>query len=61
MTATIDFATIIQGTFVLLCGGIIWFLKNIHGDFKEATKKIGDHEIRLALAEEKIRQLENRQ
>ncbi len=54
MNIDLNLTTVLTGAMTLVITVIGWMLKGIAADFKEAMKKIGDHEVRLALLEQKI-------
>lgn len=51
--------TVMSGITTLAVGVIAWFMKGIFGDFKQATNKLQEHAVALAVHEEKINGLHN--
>ena len=60
MNIDLNLTTVFTGAMTLVVSVIGWMLKGIAGEFKEAMKRIGDHEVRLALLEQKVESAEDR-
>lgn len=58
MTVDVSMGTVFQGIATILLGIIGWMLRGVYIDFKKAMEKISEHEIRLAVLEEKVERLE---
>lgn len=58
MNIDISPATIFQAITTVLLGGVGFMLRGVYGDFKKAMEEIADQKIRLAVVEEKVKQLE---
>lgn len=55
----IDLGTIIQIATSIFTAFVGFMLKGIYTDFKSALAKLSDHEVRLAVLEEKVKNLED--
>jgi uncharacterized SAM-dependent methyltransferase len=54
----IDLSTIIQILTSVFTAFVGFMLKGVYSDFKLALSKLSDHEVRLAVLEEKVKNLE---
>ncbi len=61
MNIDLNLSTIFTGAMTLVITVIGWMLRGIAEEFKEAMKKIGNHEVRLALLEQKLENREDRE
>lgn len=57
---SLDVATIFQVATSIFTAVVGWMLKGVYADFKEAMRSISKHEVRIAVLEEKVKNLEAR-
>lgn len=60
MNVDLSSSTILQGLTTIIMAGMGFWFRSIHSDFKAALSKIADHEIKLALLDEKVKRLEDK-
>ncbi len=55
MNINLDLSTVFTGLTTAIVSIAAFMLKGVYKDFKEAITKISNHEVRLAVLEEKVK------